>query len=123
MMSFQTKCAIAFIIASVAFLCIVLVVASWDENTWIGIKQDQHPPTLSITRNGTAVWIRWYGGWDNTFIDHIRVCTPMDGCREYVKPRPGYYITYPLVPENTSIEVYGWDEAVKEYRPIASERV
>lgn len=119
--SFQTKVAIGIILTSVLVLSLVLYLTTLDENDWIGIKQNQHPPTVAITREGSTVMIRWYGGWDQQFIDHVRVCTSLGPCRDYAKPKPGYYITIPVLgDDDVQVEVFGYDLAGQFYRPIAN---
>lgn len=121
MASVQTKLAIGFILTSIAILGLVVYLASLNENEWIDIEQSTHPPTVSIVREGQMIMIRWYGGWDESFIDHIQICSSITPCKKYVKPYPGGYIYIPvLTPENVSVQVSGWDLAVQSYRPIAN---
>lgn len=121
-MKTQSKVAIVIIIASVMVLGLFLHVASLDENDWIGIKQHTYPPTVHVTRDDQdTIWIRWYGGWDNQFIDHIQVCTSVGPCQKYVKPQPGHYITIPMAGDApVDVEVYGWDLAGRYYHMISN---
>ena len=119
MVSNQTKIAVVFLLTSVAFLGLFLFLANMDENDWINVKQGTHPPTVSLERVGPDVLIRWYGGWDESFIDHIRVCTEPGRCQLYPKPAPGEYLTCPDVPVGSVVEVSGWDVAGKYYHLIA----
>jgi len=111
----------------IAILSFILVagavyVSSWNENQRLAAIESNHPPVVNITREGDGVRIRWYGGWDTSFIDHIRVTckntTPI--YKDYVKPKPGHYIYYPFVPPNSTITVLAYDKAVQSYREITN---
>ncbi|MDD5049366.1 MAG: hypothetical protein PHH09_11560 [Methanoregulaceae archaeon] len=114
-------------VATIAILFCILVVslhlASLTENDWIAAQEANHPPTVDVTRDGDGVWIRWYGGWTSSFIDHIKVSSTMMPERLYPKPHPGQYIHYPMVPENTTITISVWDNAVHSYHIIKTVEV
>jgi hypothetical protein len=116
---------IGFVVAIISVIAIagMFYLASMSENDWIAAQEPNHPPLVEVTREGPGVWIRWYGGWTSSFIDHIKVsCDGCYGCptRLYKKPQPGQYIHYPLVPNNTSIVISVYDNAVQEYHIIKS---
>jgi len=119
MVKTQTKIAVVFLLTSVAVLGAVVYLSSLDENDWITVRQGTHPPTVSVARDGPDIRIRWYGGWDSQFIDHLQVCTAPDRCQPYPKPDPGEYIICPDVPDGTTITVSGWDLAGRYYHLIA----
>ena len=113
-----------YYIAIISFVLVAgtFYVATWSETQRLEAIEKTHPPTVNITRDGDSVWIRWYGGWDSEFIDHVRVtcdqCWPV--YQDYEKPRPGNYIHYAFVQPNVTLTVLGWDKAVQSYRQIAS---
>lgn len=115
---------IGYYIAILFFILIagVVYIAGWNENQRLAAIESNHPPSVNITREGDGVRIRWYGGWDTSFIDHIRVTCPdtFPPYKDYVKPKPGYYIYYPFVPPNATITVLAYDKAVHDYREITS---
>jgi len=90
--------------------------ASFSDNDWIGSQTPNHPTSVNITRDGQDVWIRWYGGWGDSFVDHVMVKSSVFPQKEYVKPKPGYYIHYPLVPPNTTFEVYVFAKDCQSYQ-------
>jgi hypothetical protein len=119
MVSFQTKVAIGILLTSGIALGGLIYLISLDENDWIRINQHTHPPTVEIAREGPDVWIRWYGGWDESFIDHMQICTQPGSCIVYPKPEPGGYIII-QASEESQIIVSGWDVAGHYYHPIAN---
>jgi hypothetical protein len=122
-MDLQKKVLICVALTAVVVLGLVFHLASLTENDWIGIKQVTHPPTVEIMRSNHTIMIRWYGGWDQQFIDHVRVCTSIAPCKKYVKPEPGRYIAITTLEENVTVEVSGWDLAGQYYHPIATATV
>lgn len=114
-----------YLIAATFLLLIgaTLAVASLDENDWIATQTSNHPPSVNITREGMTVHIRWYGGWTDSFISAVRVCDGYHPCQDYAKPRPGSYIDYAMVPENTTFDVYVFDDATQHWFNIATETV
>lgn len=92
-----------------------LVLASLDENDWIAASASNHPPSVDVIRTGQNVRIRWYGGWTDSFISHVKVCADGMPCQEYVKPYPGAYIEYGMVPGNTTFDIFVYDQATQHY--------
>lgn len=108
-----------------AIAAVPVYLLTFDTNDWIVAVEPNHPPSVNITREGDGIRIRWYGGWDSTFIDHIKVtCNKCPRPEmKYVKPRPGYYIYYPLVPPNATITVFGWAKDSQSYNRITNATV
>lgn len=112
-------------IVGITIIAGTLYLASLSETDWIFIQTANHPPVVNISRDGYGVYIRWYGGWSDSFIDHVKVtCT---GCpkpeQKYVSPKPGMYIHTPFVSPNSTVMVFVYDRAVQDYHRIASVKI
>jgi hypothetical protein len=108
-----------FILISILAICVVFYVAGIREEQWIDVQQPNHPPVVEITRMNESVKIKYYGGWTQSFIDHLMVKSSAFPQRLY-QAKPGGVITYPLCPENTTFEVYAFDKATQYYQKIGS---
>lgn len=116
-----------FCLAGIGLLVIgsTLYLASLSETDWIFIQTSNHPPSVNISRAGNDVYIRWYGGWTDSFIDHVKVTC--SGCprpeQKFVSPKPGMYIHLPFVSPNSTVTVFVYDRAVQDYHRIASVQI
>jgi hypothetical protein len=102
----------------------VVYVSGLPAERWIDINQPNHPPIVEIVRqaNNESVKIKYFGGWTQSFIDHLMVKSDTFPEKRY-EAIPGGVITYPLCPDNTSFEVYVYDRATQHYHLIGSSRV
>jgi len=116
-----------FCLAGIGILVIIgtVYLTSLSEADWIFIQTSNHPPSVNISRAGNDVYIRWYGGWTDSFIDHVKVTC--SGCprpeQKFVSPKPGMYIHLPFVSPNSTVTVFVYDRAVQDYHRIASVQI
>lgn len=111
------------------FLCILgitLIIFSYtlflsqqDHWFWADVGQHQHPPAVDIARDGDLVYVTWLGGWDATFVDHLKIegdtITPVTFKPAAVGDCRGLEL-----PPNTTVTVYAYDKAVHHYTMLNS---
>lgn len=110
------------LLISILTICFVFYIVGIQEEQWIDVNQPNHPPIVEMLRKNNTVQIKYYGGWTQSFIDHLMVKSSVYPLKLY-QAKPGGVITYPLCPENTTFEVYAYDKATQYYQRIGSATV
>ena len=106
-------------LAIFALFAVVFVAGSMFIDVFASSKgETSHPPTVSITRTGDQVTVRYMGGIDTAFVGDFKIVH--DGNYTIFK-NPGEKNIVGIVTSKDCIKVYAIDKATLYWRPIGYE--